>query len=132
MTMVDPLADMYTRIRNANNVYKENVDIPASNIKEDIAEVLKKEGFIENYKILEDNKQNIMRVKLKYGKNRKKYLRNIKQISKPGLRVYKKADNIPMVMGGMGSALISTSNGVHTDFICRKNRIGGELLCYVW
>lgn len=132
MAMVDPLADTYTRIRNANRVGKETVDIPASKMKRRIAEILKEEGFIENVKLLEDNRQGIIRIKLKYGKRKSKLITNIKQISKPGLRIYIKADEIPQVLGGMGIAIISTSRGILTNAGCRKERVGGEVLCYVW
>lgn len=130
--MVDPLADMYTRVRNANRVGKETVDIPASKMKCCIAEVLKEEGFIENFKLLDDNRQGILRIKLKYGKKKAKVITNIKQISKQGLRIYVRADKVPQVLGGMGIAIISTSNGILTDAQCRRERVGGEVLCYVW
>ena len=132
MSMVDPLADMYTRIRNASRVVKETVDIPASNIKKGISGILKEEGFIDNFKILDGNYQGIIRIKLKYGKRKNSVITNIKQISKPGLRIYVNADEIPRVLGGLGIAIITTSSGVFTDRQCREQRIGGELLCYVW
>lgn len=132
MSMVDPLADMYTRIRNANRVSKETVDIPASKIKENIAKVLKDEGFIDNYKILKDDRQGMLRIKLKYGKRKSKIITDIKQISRPGLRRYVKADEVPKVLGGMGIAIISTSKGTFTDIRCREEKVGGEVLCYVW
>lgn len=132
MTMVDPLADMYTRIRNACRVGKETVDIPASNLKKEIVRLIKEEGFIDTYKVLDGNYQGIIRIKLRYGKKRESVLTNIKQISKPGLRIYVNADRIPRVLGGLGTALITTSKGILTDKQCRKEKIGGELLCYVW
>ena len=132
MAMVDPLADMYTRIRNANRVGKETVDIPASRMKHRIAEILKEEGFVENFKLLDDNRQGMLCIKLKYGKKKAKVITNIKQISKPGLRIYVKADEIPQVLGGMGIAVISTSSGMLTDSECRRERVGGEVLFYVW
>ena len=132
MAMVDPLADMYTRIRNANRVGNETVDMPASKIKQRITEILKEEGFIENFKLLDDNRQGLLRIKLKYGKKKSKVITNIKQISKPGLRIYAKMDEIPRILGGMGIAIISTSGGILTDVQCRKEKVGGEVLCYVW
>jgi len=132
MSMVDPLADMYTRIRNANSVRKDTVDIPASGIKRRLADILKEEGFIDNFLFLEEGYQGILRIKLKYGRKRAKIITNIKQISKPGLRRYVKADDVPQVLGGMGIAIISTSRGILTDRQCRKEKIGGEMLCYVW
>jgi small subunit ribosomal protein S8 len=128
----DPIADMLTRIRNANNRNKELVDIPASVIKENIAVVLKDEGYIKDYHILEKAPQNILRVYLKYAKNGEKVISGIKRISKPGLRVYVKKDEIPRVLGGLGIAVISTSRGIITDKSARQDGIGGEVLCYVW
>ena len=132
MSMVDPLADMYTRIRNASRVVKETVDIPASNIKKGISHILKEEGFIDNFKILDGNYQGIIRIKLKYGKRNNGVITNIRQISKAEIRIYVNADEIPRVLGGLGIATITTSSGVFTDTHCREHRIGGELLCYVW
>lgn len=132
MAMVDPLGDMYTRIRNASRVRKETVDMPASKLKKEIAELLKEGRFIDNFKILSDNRQGIIRIKLKYGTKRRSVINNIKQISKPGLRIYVNRDNIPRVLGGFGMAIITTSKGVLTDTECRKQGVGGELLCYVW
>lgn len=133
MTMVDPLADMYTRIRNASRVKKDTVDMPFSKLKEEISKILKDEGFIENYKVLDVEKKNILMIKLKYdGKNKTSVISNIKQVSKPGLRVYVDSDNIPKVLGGLGVAIITTSQGILTDAVCRKNKIGGEVLCQVW
>ena len=132
MTMTDPIADMLTRIRNANTVKHETVDIPASNMKKAIAEIFLQEGFIKGYDVIEDGKQGIIRVQLKYGKNKEKVISGIKKISKPGLRVYAKKDEIPKVLGGLGIAILSTSNGIITDKQARKLGSGGEVICYVW
>lgn len=132
MNITDPIADMLTRIRNANNVNKDVVDIPASNLKINIAKTLKDEGFIKEYKIIDNYPQNKIRVYLKYGKNDEKVISGLKRISKPGLRVYVDKDEIPRVLGGLGIAVISTSRGILTDKQARKEGIGGEVLCYVW
>jgi small subunit ribosomal protein S8 len=130
--MTDPIADMLTRIRNANNAGHEKVDVPASKLKANIAVILKKEKFIKSYKFIEDHKQGILRIYLKYGPKRERVLTDLKRISKPGLRVYVDKDKIPKVLGGLGIAIISTSKGVMTDKACKKLGIGGEVLCYVW
>ncbi len=132
MNMTDPIADMITRIRNANSINKEMVEIPASTIKISIAKLLKEEGYILDYKVIETDPQNILRVFLKYVENEEKVISGLKRISKPGLRVYVKKDGIPKVLGGLGIAIISTSQGILTDKVARKNGIGGEVLCYVW
>jgi len=132
MVMTDPIADMLTRLRNANNVYHESVEIPGSKIKTAIAEVLKEEGFIKDYSFNEDNKQGVITISLKYGPNREKVISGIKRISKPGLRVYTKGDNVPKVLNGLGIAIISTSNGMMTDKEARKQHAGGEVVAYVW
>jgi small subunit ribosomal protein S8 len=133
MSMMDPLADMYTRIRNASRVKKETVDIPASNLKKEIAKILKEEGFVENFKVLDDDKQGTIRIKLKYdGKKRTSVISGIKQVSKPGLRIYVNSNEVPKVLGGYGIAVLTTSSGVITDAQCRKLRVGGEVLCQVW
>jgi len=132
MTMTDPIADMLTRIRNANTVKHETVDIPASNMKKAIAEILLQEGFVKGYDVIEDGKQGIIRVQLKYGKNNEKVISGMKKISKPGLKVYAKKDEIPKVLGGLGIAILSTSNGIVTDKQARKLGTGGEVICYVW
>ena len=132
MSMVDPLADMYTRIRNASRVDKKTVDIPASGIKKQIASVLQEEGFIEGYDVLKDNRQGMLRINLKYGQKKNSVITNIKQISKPGLRIYANKNEIPRVLGGLGIAILTTSKGVFTDKQCKKERMGGEVLCYVW
>ena len=132
MVMTDPIADMLTRIRNANSVLHEKVEIPGSNIKEAIAKLLKVEGFIKDYEIIPDSKQNMIRVALKYGANKDKVITGIKRISKPGLRVYAKTDQLPKVLGGLGIAIISTSQGLMTDKSARKAGLGGEVIAYVW
>ncbi|NLW22806.1 MAG: 30S ribosomal protein S8 [Tissierellia bacterium] len=130
--MTDPIADMLTRIRNGNNAKHSTVDIPASNIKKEIARILLEEGFIKGYDVIDDGKQGIIRVELKYGKYNEKVISGIKRISKPGLRVYVKSDEIPRVLGGLGIAILSTSKGIMTDKEARKEGIGGEVVCYVW
>ncbi|MFS0840746.1 30S ribosomal protein S8 [Paenibacillus sp. 1P03SA] len=132
MVMSDPIADMLTRIRNANIVRHETVEIPASKIKKEIAEILKNEGFIRDAEFVEDNKQGIIRLFLKYGPNNERVITGLKRISKPGLRVYTKSQEIPRVLGGLGIAIISTSGGVMTDKEARQAKSGGEVLCYVW
>lgn len=133
MSMTDPIADMLTRIRNANMAGHERVEIPASKIKAEIARILGEEGFIRNYRLIEDGKQGILRIYLKYGSTKKeKVITNLKRISKPGRRVYGKADKLPRVYGGLGVAILSTSKGLKTTPQCRTERIGGEILCYVW
>ncbi|KPU26772.1 30S ribosomal protein S8 [Caloranaerobacter sp. TR13] len=132
MVMTDPIADMLTRIRNSNNAKHETVDIPASNMKKAIAEILLNEGFIKGYDIIDDNKQGIIRIQLKYGKNNERVITGLKRISKPGLRVYAKRDEIPRVLGGLGIAILSTSKGIMTDKAARKEGVGGEVICYVW
>ena len=132
MVMSDPIADMLTRIRNANVVRHETVEIPASTIKREIAEILKKEGFIRDAEYIEDNKQGIIRLFLKYGPNNERVISGLKRISKPGLRVYTKSQEVPRVLGGLGIAIISTSHGVMTDKEARQTKVGGEVICYVW
>jgi len=131
MQMSDVIADMLTRIRNANNAKHESVDIPASNIKKAIADILVAEGYIKGYSVIEDGKQGILRVQLKYiGKE--KVLRGIRRVSKPGLRIYSGSENMPKVMNGLGIAIVSTSKGLMTDKAARKQNIGGEVLAFVW
>lgn len=132
MTMTDPISDMLTRIRNGNHARHETVDIPASNIKKALANILLEEGFIKGFDVIEDGKQGIVRLQLKYGNNSEKIITGLKKISKPGLRVYAKKDEVPRVLGGLGIAVISTSKGIMTDKDARKNDVGGEVLCYVW
>ncbi|HMM69631.1 MAG TPA: 30S ribosomal protein S8 [Gudongella oleilytica] len=130
--MTDPIADMLTRIRNSNNAKHDSVDVPASNIKKEIAQILLSEGFIKGFDVIEDGKQGIIRIDLKYGKNSEKVISGIKRISKPGLKVYVKSDEIPRVLGGLGIAVLSTSKGIMTDKQARKENVGGEVICYVW
>ena len=132
MVMTDPIADMLTRLRNANSVFHDKVEIPASKIKNSIADVLKEEGFIKDYTLTEDNKQGILTVSLKYGPNREKVISGIKRISKPGLRQNAKHDELPRVLGGLGIAIISTSKGIMSDKQARKAGLGGEVIAYVW
>lgn len=132
MVMTDPIADMLTRIRNANAAFHDKVEIPASKIKQAIAHILKEEGFVKDFEMVEDDKQGVLRVSLKYGPNREKVITGIKRISKPGLRVYAKSDQIPRVLGGLGIAVISTSKGIMTDKTARKEGLGGEVIAYVW
>lgn len=130
--MTDPIADMLTRIRNANNAKHDSVDIPASNIKKQLAQILLDEGFVKGFDVIEDAKQGIIRVDLKYGAQKEKVISGIKRISKPGLRVYVKSDEVPRVLGGLGIAIISTSSGIVTDKQARNKAVGGEVICYVW
>ncbi len=132
MVMTDPIADLLTRIRNANLVYHDKVEIPASNTKKALAGILKEEGFIKGFEYIEDGKQGVIRVFLKYGPNREKVITGLKRISKPGLRVYANKEEIPRVLGGLGVAIISTSKGIMTDKSARKGGLGGEVICYVW
>ncbi|WP_227764139.1 30S ribosomal protein S8 [Zhaonella formicivorans] len=132
MVMTDPIADFLTRIRNANTAYKETVEIPASRMKKAMAEILKEEGFIKDYEYIEDAKQGVLRIYLKYGPNKEKVITGLKRISKPGLRVYARKDEVPKVLGGLGIAVISTSKGIMTDKEARKAGVGGEVICYVW
>jgi len=132
MTMTDPVADMLTRIRNANIAGHASVDVPASKLKKNIADILVKEGFIKGYEVVEGETQDIIRVQMKYGANKTKVITGIKKISKPGLKVYAKANEVPKVLGGLGIAIISTSNGLITDKEARKLGVGGEVICYVW
>ena len=130
--MTDPIADMLTRIRNGNNAKHDSVDVPASNIKKQLAQILLDEGFVKGYDVIEDGKQGIIRVDLKYGQNSQKVISGIKRISKPGLRVYVKGNEVPRVLGGLGIAILSTSNGIMADKVARKQGVGGEVICYVW
>ena len=132
MTMTDPIADMLTRIRNANSVGHKSVQIPASNMKKAIAQILLDEGYITDYKINDDTVQGSINVTLKYGANKEKVISGIKKISKPGLKVYAKANEVPRVLGGLGIAIISTSNGIISDKKARELVVGGEVICYVW
>lgn len=132
MVMTDPIADMLTRIRNANVVRHDKLELPASNVKKEIAEILKREGFIRDVEYIADNKQGIIRIYLKYGPNNERVITGLKRISKPGLRVYAKANEVPRVLNGLGIAIVSTSQGVFSDKEARSKQIGGEVLAYVW
>lgn len=132
MAMTDVIADMLTRIRNANDVGHPKVEVPCSNIKKAIAQTLKDEGYIEDFEVISDDKQGMIRISLKYGPNKKKVLTGIKRISKPGLRIYANKDQVPRVMGGLGTVILSTSRGIMTDKEARHEKIGGEVICYVW
>ncbi|MBR4720683.1 MAG: 30S ribosomal protein S8 [Clostridia bacterium] len=132
MQITDPIADMLTRIRNANTAKHETVDIPASNMKKAIAEILNEEGYIKGYQIIEDGKQGVIRITLKYAGNKEKVISGIQRVSKPGLRMYAPADELPRVLKGLGIAIISTSKGIMTDKKARKEHIGGEVLAFVW
>ncbi|HHU64093.1 MAG TPA: 30S ribosomal protein S8 [Clostridiales bacterium] len=132
MVMTDPIADMLTRIRNALTVKHEVVEVPASNIKKEVAAILHEEGYIKAYEVIPDDKQGIIKLTLKYGKNNERVISGLKRISKPGLRVYAKKDEIPKVLGGLGIAILSTSKGIMTDKKARRLGVGGEVLCYIW
>ena len=132
MTMTDPLADMLTRVRNASAVKHESVDVPASNIKKEVARIFLAEGFIKSFDVIEDGKQGIIRIQLKYSRENEKVITGIKRISKPGLRVYTNKDDVPKVLGGLGVAIISTSKGLITDKQAREQGVGGEVIAYVW
>ncbi|WP_027700859.1 30S ribosomal protein S8 [Metaclostridioides mangenotii] len=132
MTMTDPIADMLTRVRNANMVKHETVDVPASNMKKEIARILLEEGFIRGYDVIEDGKQGIIRIQLKYGQEGDRVIQGLKKISKPGMRVYAGNNEIPKVLNGLGISVISTSKGILTDKQARKENVGGEVVCYVW
>lgn len=131
MPVTDPIADFLTRIRNASKAKKIRVDIPSSNMKKSLAEILKQQNFINDYTIVEDNKQNILRILLKYT-NGKPALSGLKKISTPGLRVYRNADKLPRVLNGLGIAVVSTSKGLLTDKEARSQSVGGEIVCYIW
>ncbi|MBP3691524.1 MAG: 30S ribosomal protein S8 [Schwartzia sp.] len=132
MTMTDPIADMLTRVRNANSVLHDKVEIPGSKIKKAIASVLKEEGFIKDFTFTENNKQGVLTLTLKYGPKREKVISGIKRISKPGLRMYAKHAELPKVLGGLGIAIISTSKGIMSDKQARNAGLGGEVIAYVW
>lgn len=132
MQMSDVIADMLTRIRNANDAKHATVDIPASNMKKAIAEILTNEGYIKGYQVLDDGKQGTIRITLKYGANKQKVLRGLKRVSKPGLRIYAGYEDMPKVMSGLGIAIVSTSKGLMTDKQARAAKIGGEVLAFVW
>ncbi len=132
MHITDPIADMLTRIRNANNARHTTVDIPASNMKKAIAKILLDEGYVKNVEIIDDNLQGVIRITLKYGENKQKILTGLKRVSKPGLRSYASKDELPRVLKGLGIAIISTSQGVMTDKEARSRNIGGEVLAFIW
>lgn len=132
MIVTDPIADMLTRIRNANQMRYKEVSIPSSNMKIEIAKILKEEGFIENYKIEKQDVQDNIVLTLKYGHNKERVINGLKRISKPGLRVYANASELPTVLNGLGIAIISTPKGIMTDKNARKNNVGGEVLAYIW
>lgn len=132
MVMTDPIADYLTRIRNANMAKHDSVEIPASNIKKSISEILKREGFIRDYEITDDNKQGVIKIFLKYGPNGEHVISGLKRISKPGLRNYVSSENLPKVLNGLGIAIVSTSAGVITDKEAREKDVGGEVVAYVW
>ncbi len=132
MVMTDPIADMLTRIRNANNAKHATVTVPSSNIKKAIAGILLEEGYIKNFKFIEDDKQGMLEIELKYGEDESKVISGIKRISKPGLRIYVSKEDVPKVLNGLGIAIMSTSKGIMTDKNARKNNVGGEVVCYVW
>ena len=132
MQITDPVADMLTRIRNANTAKHEKVDVPASNLKKSIAQILLDEGYIKSYEIVEDGTQGIIRIQLKYLAGKEKVISGLRRVSKPGLRVYAGADELPKVLHGLGIAIVSTSKGVMTDKAARAAHIGGEVLAFVW
>ena len=132
MHITDPIADMLTRIRNANSAKHETVDIPASNMKKAIAQILLDEGYIASYKVIEEEKQGVIRVTLKYGENKAQVITGLRRVSKPGLRIYSNVEDMPKVMNGLGIAIVSTSKGVITDKKARQLKVGGEVLAFVW
>ena len=132
MVMTDPIADFLTRVRNASHARHEQVDIPASRVKEAIARILREEGFIHGFERIDEGPQGVLRVRLKYGPERKRVLMGLRRISRPGLRVYARRDQMPRVLGGLGIAVVSTSKGIVTDAEARRLGLGGEVLCYIW
>ena len=132
MQITDPIADMLTRIRNANNAKHDTVDVPASNMKKAIAQILLEEGYIKNFQLIDDGTQGVIRIQLKYLAGKEKVISGLRRVSKPGLRVYAGADELPRVLKGLGIAIISTSKGVMTDKTARANHVGGEVLAFVW
>lgn len=132
MVMTDPIADMLTRIRNANTVYRDRLEIPNSRVKYAIGSILKREGFIKDCELVESDKQGVIRLQLKFGPNKERVITGVKRISKPGLRVYAKKDEVPRVLGGLGIAILSTPRGIMTDKQARSEGVGGEVICYVW
>lgn len=132
MTMSDPIADMLTRIRNANTAKHPSIDVPCSNVKKQIAQILVDEGYIKNFRVIEDNKQGIIRITLKYTENKSQVITGLRRVSKPGLRIYSNCKDMPKVMKGLGIAIVSTSKGIMTDKKARELNVGGEILAFVW
>lgn len=132
MQITDTIADMLTRIRNANSAKHDSVDIPASNVKKAIAQILLDEGYINGFQVIEDGKQGVIRVSLKYGPNKSQVITGLRRVSKPGLRIYTNVEDMPKVMKGLGIAILSTSKGIMTDKQARKDNVGGEVLAFVW
>lgn len=132
MQISDVIADMLTRIRNANDAKHQTVDVPASNMKKSIADILVNEGYIKSYQVIEDGKQGVIRITLKYGQNKSKVIKGLRRVSKPGLRIYSNCEDMAKVMNGLGIAIISTSKGIMTDKAARANNVGGEVLAFVW
>ena len=132
MQVTDTIADMLTRIRNANSAKHDSVDIPASKMKKAIAQILVDEGYVKSFSVIVDGKQGLIRIQLKYGQNKSQVLQGLRRVSKPGLRIYSSVEDMPQVMRGLGIAIVSTSQGVMTDKQARKNHIGGEVLAFVW
>ena len=132
MHITDPIADMLTRIRNANNAKHDTVDVPASNMKKAIAQILLEEGYIKNFQLIDDGTQGVIRITLKYNAGKEKVLSGLRRVSKPGLRVYAGADELPRVLRGLGTAIVSTSKGVMTDKTAREAHVGGEVLAFIW
>ena len=132
MHITDPIADMLTRIRNANNAKHDTVDVPASNMKKALAQILLEEGYIKNFQLIDDGTQGVIRITLKYNAGKEKVLSGLRRVSKPGLRVYAGADELPRVLRGLGTAIVSTSKGVMTDKTAREAHVGGEVLAFIW
>lgn len=132
MHITDPVADMLTRIRNANDAKHETVEVPSSTMKKAIAQILLDEGYIKAYEVIEDTKQGMIKITLKYGVNKQKVISGLKRVSKPGLRIYSSKEDMPKVLKGLGIAIVSTSKGIMTDKEARKNNVGGEVLAFVW
>jgi small subunit ribosomal protein S8 len=132
MQITDPIADLITRIRNANSAKHDTVDVPASNMKKAITQILLDEGYIKNFQVVEDNKQGVIKISLKYGSNKSHVITGLRRVSKPGLRIYTNCEEMPKVMRGLGIAIVSTSNGIMTDRQARKENVGGEILAFVW
>jgi small subunit ribosomal protein S8 len=132
MQITDSIADLLTRIRNANSAKHPTVDVPASNIKKAIVQILVEEGYIKNFQVIDDGKQGVIRINLKYGENRSQVITGLRRVSKPGLRIYAGCDEMPRVMNGLGIAIVSTSKGIMTDKQARREKVGGEVIAFVW